>query len=120
MSASRVSKSSSRTYQKFQAAHLEDLIGWFTEIDERGCPANSDRYMTQAKLTACAQLLRDRPQLDEAGYTKEMIRDKLNLMIRQYKDTKDWLSQTGEGLIESGVENTTTIQGENQPCIQGL
>jgi hypothetical protein len=95
-----------RSYTRFTAAETQDLIDWFTELDEDGFYTNYKNWMGGAKLPAAARIIQTKTRLQISGHSREKVRDKLFQLVKSYREAKDWYNQTGQGVLEEDGEET--------------
>ncbi|KAI9794083.1 MAG: hypothetical protein M1816_006708 [Peltula sp. TS41687] len=98
---------SQKFYTKWSSDEINEIINWFAEADEQGNFPHVNQFIKGGTIAACREILRATSLGSKEAITVEKLRDKINNLSKQYKAARDWLSNTGEGLQDDGVDEDT-------------
>ncbi|KAI9779886.1 MAG: hypothetical protein M1816_003311 [Peltula sp. TS41687] len=98
---------SQKFYTKWSSDEINEIINWFAEADEQGNFPHVNQFIKGGTIAACQEILRATSLGSKEAITVEKLKDKINNLSKQYKAARDWLSNTGEGLRDDGVDEDT-------------
>ena len=87
------------------------IVEWFCTRDENGVRVNYDAWTIRNHSDAAKKMLSYTGLIVKAGVTKKRATDKMVDMIKQYKDLKHTIEQSGWG---TGIDGVDGISHENR------
>ena len=102
-----------KAYFKWRNSDDAALVEWFTYVDSSGHHPNARDFTLNGRAKAAQRAFQQIPALqDRPLLTVDKIKSKLANMIAAYKKARDWLNQTGQGLLDSQEQETGYVMSK--------
>ena len=82
---------------KWAQQDIDLIVEWFCRRDEDGIPANYEAYATSAYTEVAEKMLQETGLIDKALTTKKKAADKMDSMVKAYKDMRMKAEGSGWG-----------------------